>query len=102
VRRELPRVARRYDLTVLSAPADGTGEGAAALLPAPDAIVCARVGHTEIRTLARMIERLELEGANVRGIVLWTGEPSALPGLDLESRGRAPGANTAEVAVAGV
>lgn len=81
-RRDLARLARRYDLVVLVAPAARAGRVAPHLLPAPDVVVCARVAFTTLAALASLVEELRSAGTRVRGIVLWDGVPPAVPTLD--------------------
>lgn len=79
LRDDLARLARRYDLTVVSIPPTEVERGAHSVLVGPDVIVCARTGHTPITGLAREITRLRALGARVRGLVLWEGEPPVIP-----------------------
>jgi Mrp family chromosome partitioning ATPase len=82
VRRDLARLARRYDMTVLVAPAAHAALGARSFLPSPDVVVCARVGYTPLARLAGEVERLSGSGARVLGIVLWATDVPELPGRD--------------------
>jgi Mrp family chromosome partitioning ATPase len=79
LREDLARLARRYDLTVVSIAPTEVDRGAQSVLVAPDVIVCARAGHTPLTGLAREITRLRALGARVRGLVLWEGEPPVIP-----------------------
>ena len=81
-RRDLARLARRYDLVVLVAPSARAGRVALHLLPAPDVVVCARVAFTTLAALASLVDELRSAGTRVRGIVLWDGVPPAVPTLD--------------------
>jgi Mrp family chromosome partitioning ATPase len=82
VRRDLARLARRYDMTVLVAPAAHAALGARSFLPSPDVVVCARVGHTPLARLAGEVERLSGTGARVLGVVLWATDVPELPGRE--------------------
>ncbi|MDF1505565.1 hypothetical protein PYV61_21615, partial [Roseisolibacter sp. H3M3-2] len=79
LREDLARLTRRYDLTVVAVPPTEEARGAGSVLVAPDVIVCARAGHTPLPALAREIARLRALGARVRGLVVWEGEPPAVP-----------------------
>lgn len=81
-RRDLARLARRYDLAVLVAPAAHAGRVALDLLPSPDVVVCARVAFTTLADLARLVDELRSAGTRVRGIVLWDGELPAVARLE--------------------
>ncbi|MGZ8458746.1 MAG: ATP-dependent DNA ligase, partial [Gemmatirosa sp.] len=90
LRDDLARLARRYDLTVVSIAPTEVDRGAQSVLVAPDVIVCARAGHTPLTGLAREITRLRALGARVRGLVLWEGEPPVIPTrAELRERSRA-------------
>jgi len=82
VRRDLARLARRYDMTVLVAPAAHAALGAQSFLPSPDVVVCARVGYTPLARLASEVDRLSGTGARVLGIVLWATDVPELPSRD--------------------
>lgn len=81
VKRDLRRLARRFDFVVVAAPPiPSTGDTPPAVgLPAPDVVLCARVGVTLVSALARSAQRLRDAGAQIRGIVLWDMDPPTLP-----------------------
>jgi tyrosine-protein kinase Etk/Wzc len=70
-RLELQRLARRYDLTVLTAPLAHACRGATSILPAPDVILCARAAATPVRHLRSAVAALQGAGLRVQGVVLW-------------------------------
>ncbi len=82
--RDLPRIARRYDVVVVVAPPLLASEvegaaGAVAPLPRKDVIVCARVGHSSVGGLAHQITALHDAKATVHGLVLWDMVPPVIP-----------------------
>ena len=82
VRRDLGRLAARYDFTVLVADEAHAERAATSMLPGPDVILVARAGHTRIAWLAGAVEGLGGAGERVRGIVLWDAEPPRVPSRD--------------------
>ena len=81
-RRELARLARRYDLTVVVAPFEHARNVATSVLPSPDVLVVARVGHTPLARLGAIVDDLRSGGLSVHGIVLWDAAPPAIPQLE--------------------
>ena len=73
-RHALARIARRYDLVVLVAGPTHVRRGDGSILPTPDLIYCARIGHTTIRALRAGAEGLRGAGARIRGLVLWDAD----------------------------
>ena len=79
IRRDLGRMARRYDVMVLNAPLSHVSNGARSMLPAPDVLLCARIGHTRLRGLTDSMSALRAAGTRVSGLVLWVGEDPRIP-----------------------
>jgi Mrp family chromosome partitioning ATPase len=79
IRRDLGRMARRYDVMVLNAPLSHVREGSRSMLPAPDVLLCARLGHTTLSGLAESMHALRAAGTRVSGLVLWVGEDPRIP-----------------------
>ena len=73
-RHALARMARRYDLVVLMAGPAHVRRGDGSILPAPDLIYCARIGHTTIAALCEGAEALRGGGARILGLVLWDAD----------------------------
>jgi Mrp family chromosome partitioning ATPase len=73
-RHSLARIARRYDLVVLLASPSQIRRGDRSILPAPDLIYCARMGHTTIAALRASVDALRGAGARIRGLVLWDAD----------------------------
>ena len=81
-RRELARLARRYDLTVVVAPFEHARNVATSVLPSPDVLVVARVAHTPLARLGAIVDDLRSGGLSVHGIVLWDAPLPAIPQLE--------------------
>ena len=73
-RHSLARIARRYDLVVLVVGPQHIRQGDRSILPAPDLIYCAQVGHTTVDALRAGTAALRGAGARIRGLVLWKAE----------------------------
>lgn len=71
VRDSLARMERRYDFIVISAPSSYVQLASNTIIPAPDVVVCARVGYTRLAELRSELKRLRGVGRTVHGIVLW-------------------------------
>lgn len=74
LRAELLRVARRYDLVVVAAPAGAVPPGSHSVLPLTDTIVCARLAYTTLTRLATFATAARDAGMRVRGTVLWDAD----------------------------
>lgn len=70
----LERMRRRYDFIVMGVPVSYAMLTANTIIPAPDVIVCAQVGVTEIADLRAEVKGLRAAGKLVHGIVLWDDE----------------------------
>jgi Mrp family chromosome partitioning ATPase len=81
-RHALARIARRYDLVVLVADPAHVRRGDGSILPAPDLIYCARIGHTTIDGLRDGAEALRGAGARIRGLVLWDADVPLIESRD--------------------
>ncbi len=73
-RDDLTRLGRRYDLIVVGAPAGAVQVGPGSVLPASDAVVCARVAYTTLARLGQSVATLHDSGLRVRGVVLWDAD----------------------------
>lgn len=74
LRLELSRLARRYDLVVVAAPAGLARVGPDSVLPGPDVVFTARVAYTTLARLSAAVETLRVSGMRVRGLVLWNAD----------------------------
>jgi Mrp family chromosome partitioning ATPase len=81
-RHALARIARRYDLVVLLAGPTHIRRGDGSILPAPDLIYCARIGHTTIAALRAGADALRGAGARIRGLVLWDSDVPLIESRD--------------------
>jgi Mrp family chromosome partitioning ATPase len=88
VRSDLDRLAARHDLIVFVAAVARAKDDPTTGLLTRDVVVCARLGHTRIRTLDAMLERLRGAGMTVHGLVLWNAEPVRLRPVRTEARAR--------------
>ena len=82
-RHSLARISRRYDLVVLIVGPQHIRQGDGSILPAPDLIYCARLGHTTVDALRAGTQALRGAGARIRGIVLWNAEVPLLQSREL-------------------
>src|SRR5690606_27904860 len=85
LRGDRTRMARRYDLAVLSASLGEARRGDQGLIAVPDVLVCARVGETTHEELRAAVEDTRGGGLRVHGIVLWVG-PAPLPPAPIPGR----------------
>jgi len=95
-RQEASRLARHYEAIVIVAPLDQARAGLPGVLPLPDTILCARVGHTRISDVQSALDAIRAAGGNAVGIVLWDAAPPALPTPERIARARRP-LNTPEM-----
>jgi Mrp family chromosome partitioning ATPase len=79
MRNEGTRLARHYEAIVIVSTIEQAVAGLPGVLPIPDTIVCARVGHTRLADLQRALDGIRAAGGNPLGIVLWDAVPPALP-----------------------
>lgn len=81
-RHSLARIARRYDLVVLLVGPKHILRGDGSILPAPDLIYSARIGHTTVAELRATAEALRGAGGRILGLVLWDAEVPLLQSRD--------------------
>lgn len=79
IRGDFGRIERRYDLIVIAAPTDYVLQQATAVMPSPDVVLCARIGHTSIADLKESVDAFRQRDLRVHGIVLWDDD---LPRID--------------------
>ena len=82
-RHSLARIARRYDLVVLLVGPQHIRQGDRSILPAPDLIYCARIGHTTLHALRAGTQALRGSGARIHGIVLWDADVPLMQSREL-------------------
>ena len=94
VRGDFARMERRYDLIVIAAPTAFVLQNATAILPSPDVVLCARIGHARISDLKKSVDGFRAINLRVHGLVLWDDD---LPQIDSReatperASGREPG-----------
>jgi Mrp family chromosome partitioning ATPase len=71
MRRNLGRIAHRYDFVILVASPAHIQLGAESMLPSPDLIYCVSIGVTRLADAVSGLDRLRGIGARIRGTVLW-------------------------------
>jgi Mrp family chromosome partitioning ATPase len=71
IRGDFARMERRYDLIVIAAPTAYVLQQATSVMPSPDVVLCARVGHTSLSDLKKSVEGCRKLDLRVHGIVLW-------------------------------
>jgi len=71
IRSDFTRMERRYDLIVIAAPTAYVLQQSTAVMPSPDVVLCARIGHTRISDLKKSVDSFRKLDLRVHGIVLW-------------------------------
>ncbi|HYN83149.1 MAG TPA: hypothetical protein VES88_16845 [Gemmatimonadaceae bacterium] len=71
IREDLARMERRYDLIVIAAPTEYVLHHSTTVMPNPDVVLCARVGHTSIADLKKSVDGFRQRDLRVHGLVLW-------------------------------
>jgi Mrp family chromosome partitioning ATPase len=71
IRGDFARMERRYDLIVIAAPTAYVLRGSGSIIPGPDIVLCARVGHTRVVRLRETVEQLRALNLRIHGLVLW-------------------------------
>ena len=100
IRRDLARMARRYDVMVLNAPLKHVLRGARSILPAPDILLCVQLGHTRLLNLTQTVRALRASGTRVAGLVMWdASEPTIPPAHPAAERRRRREAASQQTAV---
>jgi Mrp family chromosome partitioning ATPase len=79
IRNDFVRMERRYDLIVITAPTAYVLEKSRAIMPSPDVVLCARIGHTRIADLKKSVDAFRKLDLRVHGLVLWDDD---VPNLD--------------------
>jgi hypothetical protein len=88
--RDAARLARHYEAVVIVAPLEYTKAGLPGVLPIPDTILCARVGHTRIAAVQSALDGIRAAGGTAVGVVLWDAPPPALASPERIARARRP------------
>jgi ATPases involved in chromosome partitioning len=68
---EFAKLQRRYDFIIIAAPTSYVQRTATSVIPSPEVLLTARIGHTRLATLKSAAEALRGTNMNIQGIVLW-------------------------------
>src|SRR5687767_1056017 len=71
IREDFTRMERRYDLVVIAAPTAYVLHHSTTVMPNPDVVFCARVGHTSVAGLKKSVDGFRQRDLRVHGLVLW-------------------------------
>jgi Mrp family chromosome partitioning ATPase len=71
VKKEFARLQKRYDFIIIAAPTSYVQRTATSVIPSPEALLTARIGHTRLSTLKSAAESLRGANMTIQGIVLW-------------------------------
>lgn len=82
IREDFARMERRYDLVVIAAPIAYLLRGAESIIPGPDVVLCARVGHTRTARLRESVEKLRDLDLRIHGLVLWNDDMPVIEAHD--------------------
>ena len=99
VRGDFARMERRYDLIVIAAPTGYVQRGPNSIIPGPDVVLCARLGHTKIARLRAAVNGLRALDHRIHGLVLWNDDIPVIEAQDEPNeKSRATRANEAPLA----
>jgi hypothetical protein len=82
IRGDFARMERRYDLIVIASPTAYVLRGSASIIPGPDVVLCARIGHTRIAQLRATVEKLRGLDLRIHGLVLWDDDSPVIEAQD--------------------
>ena len=82
IRGDFARMERRYDLIVIASPTAYVLRGTASIIPGPDVVLCARIGHTRIAQLRTTVEKLRALDLRIHGLVLWDDDSPVIEAQD--------------------
>jgi Mrp family chromosome partitioning ATPase len=74
VRKDFTRMERRYDFIVVAAPTSYVQLPTHTVIPAPDVVLCVRIGDTRLSDLRAAVKSFHGIGRRVHGLVLWDDE----------------------------
>jgi Mrp family chromosome partitioning ATPase len=70
-RTEFARLQKRYDFIIIAAPTSYAQRTATSIIPSPEVLLTARIGHTRLSTLKSAAESLRGTNMKIQGLVLW-------------------------------
>jgi len=76
---EFAKLQKRYDFIIIAAPTSYVQRTATSVIPSPEVLLTARIGHTRLSTLKSAAESLRGTNMKIQGIVLWN---APFPQLD--------------------
>ncbi len=88
IRGDFARMERRYDLIVIAAPTAYVKRRGATIIPAPDIVLCVRIGHTRISDLRTAVANLRELDLRIHGLVLWNDDLPVIEAIDEPSKPR--------------
>ncbi|MBA3644720.1 MAG: hypothetical protein H0W63_00940 [Gemmatimonadaceae bacterium] len=68
---EFLRLQKRYDFIIIAAPTSYVQRTETSVIPSPEVLLTARVGHTRLSTLKSAAESLRGTNMKIQGIILW-------------------------------
>lgn len=68
---EFLRLQKRYDFIIIAAPTSYVQRTATSVIPSPEVLLTARVGHTRLTTLKSAADSLRGTNMKIQGIILW-------------------------------
>jgi Mrp family chromosome partitioning ATPase len=68
---EFQRLQKRYDFIIIAAPTSYVQRTETSVIPSPEVLLTARVGHTRLTTLKSAAESLRGTNMKIQGIILW-------------------------------
>lgn len=68
---EFAKLQRRYDFIIIAAPTSYVQRTATSVIPSPEVLLTARIGHTRLATLKSAADALRGTNMKIQGIVLW-------------------------------
>jgi tyrosine-protein kinase Etk/Wzc len=70
-RSEFTRLQKRYDFIIIAAPTSYVQRTETSVIPSPEVLLTARIGHTRLSTLKSAADALRGTNMKIQGIVLW-------------------------------
>ena len=90
IRGDFARMERRYDLIVIAAPTGYVQGGRNNIIPGPDVVLCARLGHTRIARVRNAVNGLRALDHRIHGLVLWNDDIPVIEAQDEPEQTKRP------------
>jgi Mrp family chromosome partitioning ATPase len=68
---EFARLQKRYDFIIIAAPTSYVQRTETSVIPSPEVLLTARIGHTRLSTLKSAADSLRGTNMKIQGLVLW-------------------------------